>query len=58
MLLLDHNVPRKLKAILARLGLESRTAVECGWDTLENGDLVSKAVEEKYEAILTRDRRF
>lgn len=58
MLLLDHNVPRKLKATLARLGLPSKTAVECGWDKLENGALVAKAIEEKYDAILTRDRRF
>ena len=58
MWLLDHNVPRKLKTILSRLGFSARTAVECGWDTLENGELVAKAIQEKYEAILTRDRRF
>ncbi len=58
MLLLDHNIPRKVKAILMKYGLPSRSAVEQGWDTLENGDLVAKAVENGFTAILTRDRRF
>lgn len=58
MWLLDHNVPRKIKEVLARYGINARTAVEAGWDILENGALLSEVEGHKYEVILTRDRRF
>ena len=57
-LLLDHNVPRKLKNVLSRLGVSCQTALELKWDMLENGALAAKAIEHQFDGILTRDRRF
>ncbi len=57
-LLLDHNVPRKLKGVLSKLGITCQTALELNWDMLENGALAAKAIEYKFDGILTRDRRF
>lgn len=57
-LLLDHNVPRKLKEVLTRLGISCQTALELKWDKLENGALAAKAIENHFDGILTRDRRF
>jgi hypothetical protein len=58
MWLLDHNVPRKIRPLLKHLGQDSAHAVDKGWDTLENGALVTQAVQSGYTVILTRDTKF
>ena len=58
MWLLDANMPVQLVALLSDLGVEADSAVARGWNTLSNGSLVSAAVREKFNVLLTRDRLF
>jgi predicted nuclease of predicted toxin-antitoxin system len=58
MWLLDANMPVQLVALLKELGIEADCAVARGWNTLNNGSLVSAAVQAKFTALLTRDRLF
>jgi hypothetical protein len=58
MWLLDANMPVQLVALLKELGIEADSAVARGWNTLSNGNLVDAAVQEKFTALLTRDRLF
>lgn len=51
--LLDHNVPRTLRTLIA--GHEVLTAREQGWDRLINGDLIKAAAEAGFQAMLTTD---
>src|SRR5438132_13952907 len=58
MWLLDANMPVQLVSLLADLGIEAESGVASGWNTLENGELVSAAVQAKFSVLLTRDRLF
>ncbi|HVA81604.1 MAG TPA: DUF5615 family PIN-like protein [Candidatus Binataceae bacterium] len=58
MWLLDANMPIRLVALLAELGVESDSAKARGWNTLSNGILVDAAVREGFSVLLTRDRLF
>lgn len=50
--LLDHNLPRKLKNHLSPH--ESVLTQEAGWNDLENGKLLA-AAQETFEVLLTTD---
>ena len=50
--LLDHNVARKLGALL--VGHEVRTTRQCGWERLENGALLKEA-SSQFDVLLTTD---
>ena len=58
MWLLDVNMPRPLIAVLGELGIQSKTAIEQGWNELTNGRLVSAAVAQGFSCLLTRDQFF
>jgi hypothetical protein len=58
MWLLDVNMPRQLKALLADLGITADTANDRGWGTLVNGDLLEAAAAAGFKCLLTRDRLF
>lgn len=58
MLLLDENLPLKIKDILEQNGYKCETVFTLGWSGLKNGQLVSKAIEKGYSAILTKDKLF
>jgi hypothetical protein len=53
--LLDENVPRKLKWRLVERGLEVVTVPERGWSGIGNGELLSRA-EGEFDALLTMDQ--
>lgn len=50
--LLDENLPRKLKAVL---GAEATTVPERGWGGIKNGQLLRLAAAE-FDVLLTMDR--
>ena len=52
-LLLDHCVDRRLADHLARHDV--RTAAQMGWEQLRNGELLTKAAAEGFDALLTTD---
>ena len=52
--LFDHNVPKKLRALLP--GHAVSTSRELGWDTLKNGDLLIAAEANGFEAMVTGDK--
>jgi hypothetical protein len=58
MLLLDHDLPHRLRDLLASYGIESETAASRGWERLRNGELVTAAFAAGFEAIYTRDLKF
>jgi hypothetical protein len=58
MWLLDVNMPRQLKPLLADLGIAAETANALGWGTLVNGDLLEAAAVAGYKCMLARDRLF
>jgi len=58
MWLLDVNMPRQLKGLLAELGITAETANAQGWGTLVNGELLEAAASSGFECLLTRDRLF
>jgi len=58
MWLLDVNMPRQLKPLLAELGITAETANARGWGTLVNGDLLEAAATAGFRCLLTRDRLF
>ena len=51
--LLDECVPWPMHRLL--FGHESRTAQQCGWGGLQNGDLLRKT-EGQFEAFVTADQ--
>jgi len=53
-LLLDENVPRKLKFRLSRF--QVFTVQEMGWAGLTNGILLAQMLEHRFEALVTFDR--
>lgn len=58
MWLLDVNMPRQLKGLLAELGIPVETANAQGWGTLVNGELLEAAAASGFDCLLTRDRLF
>ena len=58
MLLLDHNVQKRLAVFLGSIGVQCKRASEMGWEEKRNGDLVAAAVERGFTAILTNDQDF
>ena len=53
-ILLDECVTSKLKQHLSEF--EVKTVVEMSWSGLKNGHLISAAVEEKFDILLTIDK--
>lgn len=53
-ILFDKGTPRPLRRHL--IGHEVETAQERGWDTLSNGDLLDRAEETGFEALITTDQ--
>lgn len=53
-ILLDECVTRKLKRHLTEF--EARTVVEMNWSGLKNGNLLSEAVAEEFDILLTIDK--
>jgi predicted nuclease of predicted toxin-antitoxin system len=53
-ILLDQGTPVPLRKMLS--GHHIDTAYECGWQTLENGDLISTAEAAGYELLITTDQ--
>jgi Domain of unknown function (DUF5615) len=53
-LLLDENLPHKLRTEIA--GHEVFTVAFMGWSGLENGELLAKAAEAGFDALITNDR--
>jgi hypothetical protein len=58
MWLLDVNMPRQLKGLLAELGFRADSASARGWGTLTNGDLLQEAAAAGFTCLLTRDQLF
>jgi hypothetical protein len=53
-ILFDQNMPAPLRHAL--VGHDIATAYECGWHTLQNGELLSAAEAEGFEQLLTADQ--
>lgn len=53
-ILLDNNVNRRFALLIH--GHEITHVQEIGWDKLRNGDLIQRAEEEGYEAMITCDK--
>jgi predicted nuclease of predicted toxin-antitoxin system len=53
-ILFDQGKPVPLRKMLS--GHKIDTAFECGWQTLENGDLISNAEIAGYELLITTDQ--
>lgn len=53
-ILFDHSAPYKLARHLE--GHSVSTAEECGWDQLENGDLLAAAEKAGFDLLLTADK--
>jgi len=53
-ILLDECVTRKLKRHL--IEFEVRTVVEMNWSGLKNGNLLSAAVMDEFDILLTIDK--
>ena len=58
MWLLDANIDVHLAEVLRSFGIACDTAGRRGWGALENGKLVTAAVESGFTCLLTRDRLF
>ena len=54
LLLLDENLPKKLKRDFP--GHEVFTIRERGWNGFKNGTLLTKLLENKFNALLTYDK--
>ena len=54
LLLLDENLPKRLKQDF--LGHQIYTVKEKGWNGLKNGALLSKLVENNFDALITFDK--
>jgi predicted nuclease of predicted toxin-antitoxin system len=53
-LLLDENLPRKLKRELSKHDVY--TAAEMGWNGKANGDLLAVMLEGNFQVLLTADK--
>ena len=54
-ILFDHGTPRPLRQHLP--GHTCDTAADKGWETLRNGELIDRAEQEGYEALITTDQK-
>ncbi len=54
-ILLDNNVPRLLRNNLP--GHQVEVAVQFGWHTLSNGELMDRAESEGFQLLITADQR-
>jgi hypothetical protein len=54
-ILFDHGMPRGVSAALTNHTVT--TAFDKGWDTLSNGALLKAAEDERFDLLLTTDRR-
>lgn len=52
-LLFDQGTPAPLRRLLS--GHDVRTAYECGWSTLKNGELLAVAEAQGFEVLVTTD---
>jgi predicted nuclease of predicted toxin-antitoxin system len=52
-LLLDENLPHQLRHEI--LGHECFTVAYMGWAGVENGELLTRATEQGFEALVTKD---
>jgi predicted nuclease of predicted toxin-antitoxin system len=55
-ILLDENIPRGLRRILQ--SHDVRTALEMGWASIANGQLLDEAEKAGFEALVTSDQNF
>ena len=53
-ILLDHNVPRPLAALLT--GHDVKTAGPISWSTLANGELLKAVQDAGFDALITGDK--
>jgi len=53
-ILFDQGTPVPLKNFLSEYSVD--TAHECGWSTLQNGELLTAAENAGYELFITTDR--
>lgn len=53
-LLLDENVPRKLKFEI--IGYEIFTVQEMGWSSKKNGELLKLLLENNFDGLVTVDK--
>ena len=53
-IIFDHSTPKRLLPHLQ--GHSVSTALECGWDRLENGDLLAAAESAGFDLLLTADK--
>lgn len=53
--LLDENLPKKLKYRLQNV-CEVFTVNDKGWNSLENGELISAMMKEGFEYLITSDK--
>ena len=53
-ILFDNGTPRQLRRRL--FGHEVETAIDRGWDTLANGDLLDRAEDAGFEVLITTDQ--
>lgn len=54
-ILFDHGTPSGIRRLLA--GHQVTEAIERGWDTISNGELLAKAEQDGFELLLTTDKR-
>lgn len=54
-ILLDENIPRKLKWRLVERDFEAITVPERGWAGVTNGELLSRA-DDEFDVLLTMDQ--
>jgi predicted nuclease of predicted toxin-antitoxin system len=55
-LLLDENLPVKLKFRLIARGIEAFTVTDKKWNSKKNGELLSLMLDESFTHLLTFDR--
>ena len=53
-LLFDENLPHQLRLELS--GYEVITAAYMGWSGVENGELLQRAADAEFDAVVTNDR--
>lgn len=58
MWLLDANMDVHLYSLLGELGVKAESAAFRGWTALENGQLVTVAVDAGFDCLLMRDALF
>ncbi len=54
-LLLDENLPNKLKFRFREFLHDCFTVQDMGWASLTNGDLLAKMIEKDFEVLITMD---